>query len=566
MSNAKSRRLSIRQRFLLLALIVGALMAGIVGVVLALNDSREKLNSAHLNRYLANQLAVELRQSSDDLTRLARTYVVTGDPRYEAQYLAILDIRDGKRPRPQHYERIYWDFVAATDKPPRPDGEAVALTDLMKRTGFTNGEMAKLEDAKRNSDDLVRTEVIAMNAVKGRFDDGKGGFTVSGPPDLELARKLMHDRNYHVNKARIMKPVDEFFAMLDARTAHEVEAARQRSEWLGQAIYGLLALSMVILAVTLWLTYRAIVRPIHAAIVEFEHIAGGDLQRSIDTRANDEMGMMMRSLHGMQQALIRTVGSVLDRTEAIGTATGQIAAGNLDLSSRTEQQAASLQETAASMEQLTAAVRSNAESARQASTSAANASEVAARGNEVVGKVVQTMSAIDQSSHKIAEITGMIEGIAFQTNILALNAAVEAARAGDQGRGFAVVASEVRNLAQRSASAAKEIKSLIEVAVCNVQGGAELVGEAGRTMGDISQAIGHVTSLMGEIASASQEQSGGIEQVNHAISQMDQITQQNAALVEEAAAAAQSLEEQSHGLKEAIAVFRVDRTMMLRAG
>ncbi|CAG2134363.1 methyl-accepting chemotaxis protein [Cupriavidus numazuensis] len=565
MSNAKSRRLSIRQRFLLLALIVGALMAGIVAVVLALNESRERLNSAHLSRYLANQLAVELRQSSDDLTRLARTYVVTSDPRYEAQYLAILDIRDGKRPRPQHYERIYWDFVAATDKPPRPDGETVALTDLMKRTGFTSDEMEKLEEAKRNSDDLVRTEVIAMNAVKGKFEDGKGGFTVSGPPDLELARKLMHDRNYHVNKARIMKPVDEFFAMLDARTAQEVEAARQRSEWLGHAIYGLLALSMAILAVTLWLTYRAILRPIDSAIVEFEHISGGDLQRRIDTSANDEMGVMMKSLHGMQQALIRTVGAVLERTDSIGTATGQIAAGNLDLSSRTEQQAASLEETAASMEQLTAAVRSNAESARQASASAANASEVAARGNEVVGKVVQTMSAIDQSSHKIAEITGMIEGIAFQTNILALNAAVEAARAGDQGRGFAVVASEVRNLAQRSASAAKEIKSLIEVAVCDVQTGAELVGEAGRTMGDISQAIGHVTSLMGEIASASQEQSGGIEQVNHAIGQMDQITQQNAALVEEAAAAAQSLEEQSHGLKEVIAVFRVDRAMLLKS-
>ncbi|MBV8156152.1 MAG: HAMP domain-containing protein [Dyella sp.] len=562
MSSERLRGFSIKQRFMLLSGIVALLLAMIIAAVVALNKSRDQLAKAHEDRYLAKQLATELRQGSDDLTRLARTYVVTGDPRYEEQYQAILDIRDGKRPRPQHYDRIYWDFVAADGKAPQPDGEAVALTTLMKHAGFTDAEMAKLDEAKRNSDALVHAEVIAMNAVKGKFEDGKGGFTVSKEPDLEMARKLTHDRDYHVNKAKIMKPIDEFFGMLDERTAKEVDVARQHSEWLGQAIYVLLAVAMAVLAAMLTLTYRAIVRPVYAAIKEFDFIAKGDLTRRIEVHSGDEMGVMLTQLQGMQQALIGTVGSVLERAESIGSATGQIAAGNLDLSSRTEEQAASLQETAASMEQLTSAVRQNAENARQASALANNASEVTTKGSEVVDKVVHTMADIDQGSRKITEITGMIEGIAFQTNILALNAAVEAARAGEQGRGFAVVASEVRSLAQRSSSAAKEIKTLIEESAQGVQTGSELVAEAGRTMGEVSQAIQRVTDLMGEISAASLEQSSGIEQVNLAVTQMDEMTQQNAALVEQAAAAAQSLEEQSKGLKEVVSVFRINGTAL----
>lgn len=559
MSTARARGFSIRQRFMLLAGIFATLMAMIVATVLALNSSRDALNKAHEGRYRANQLATELRQSSDDLTRLARTYVVTGDERYEQQYLAILDIRDGKRARPQHYERIYWDFVAADDKPPRPDGETVPLITLMKQAGFTDAELEKLEEAKRNSDALVNTEVIAMNAVKGKFDDGKGGFTKTGAPDLEMARKLMHDRAYHINKAKIMKPVDAFFAMLDERTAKQVADAWQRSERLGQVIHVLLAVSMLVLAAMLWQTYRAIMGPLDAAIDEFAHIAAGDLQRHLDLQASGEMGAMLDSLRTMQQALVRTVGGVLVKAESISSATSQIAAGNLDLSSRTEEQASSLEETAASMEHLTTAVRQNAENARQASTLANTASQIAAQGNEVVGKVVNTMGEIEHGSRKIADITALIEGIAFQTNILALNAAVEAARAGEQGRGFAVVASEVRNLAQRSSSAAKEIKALIEESAQGVHSGAKLVAEAGNTMAEVSQAIKRVTDLMSDIAEASHEQSSGIDQVNLAVSQMDEMTQQNAALVEQAAAAAHSLEEQSQGLRQVVSVFRIDR-------
>jgi methyl-accepting chemotaxis protein len=261
----------------------------------------------------------------------------------------------------------------------------------------------------------------------------------------------------------------------------------------------------------------------------------------------------------MNDSLVRIVGEVRNGTDTIASASSQIAAGNLDLSGRTEQQASSLEETAASMEQLTATVKQNADNARQANQLAVTASGVALKGGSVVAEVVGTMGAINASSRKIVDIIGVIDGIAFQTNILALNAAVEAARAGEQGRGFAVVAAEVRNLAQRSAAAAKEIKTLIGDSVDKVEEGSKQVAQAGKTMDEIVDSVKRVTDIMAEITAASQEQSSGIEQVNQAITQMDQVTQQNAALVEEAAAAAASLQEQANNLSQAVSVFKLDR-------
>jgi methyl-accepting chemotaxis protein len=276
----------------------------------------------------------------------------------------------------------------------------------------------------------------------------------------------------------------------------------------------------------------------------------------VNTAPNDRSSMLF-SMRLMQEHVTRTIGTIKISADSIATATQQIAAGNQDLSQRTEEQAASLEETASSMEELTSTVHHNTENARQASTLASMASSTAQRGGEVVGRVIETMQGISGSSAKVAEITNVIEGIAFQTNILALNAAVEAARAGEQGRGFAVVASEVRNLAQRSATAAKEIKVLIGESVDRVQVGAKLVEEAGSTINEIVQSVKRVTDIMSEISSASQEQSSGIEQVNQAVTQMDQVTQQNAALVEEASAAAQSMAEQAQALRDAVAVFKV---------
>jgi len=332
-----------------------------------------------------------------------------------------------------------------------------------------------------------------------------------------------------------------------------------------QAIWVLVSvlIAVLVVIVAVWLGIKqALISPLTRLIDNIRHIASGDLVKRIEVQGANEMGELADSLRHMQGELVRTVGDVRNGANAIYSGASEIAMGNNDLSSRTEQQAASLEETAASMEQLTATVKQNAENARQASHLALSASETAQKGGKVVDNVVQTMRDIAGSSQKIADIISVIDGIAFQTNILALNAAVEAARAGEQGRGFAVVAGEVRNLAQRSAQAAREIKSLIEDSVGRVEVGSTLVESAGETMGEIVNAVTRVTDIMGEIASASDEQSRGIDQVGLAVAEMDRVTQQNASLVEESAAAAAALEEQASRLTQAVAVFRIQQEQM----
>jgi len=301
----------------------------------------------------------------------------------------------------------------------------------------------------------------------------------------------------------------------------------------------------------------SIVKPLNEAVSVAQKVAAGDLTSTIEVKTRDETGQLLAALKDMNASLVKIVGEVRSDTDSITTASKEIASGNADLSQRTEEQASSLEETASSMEELTSTVKQNAENARHANQLAVSASEVAVKGGAVVSEVVGTMSSINESSKKIVDIISVIDGIAFQTNILALNAAVEAARAGEQGRGFAVVASEVRNLAQRSAAAAKEIKTLIGDSVDKVGAGTKLVDEAGKTMQEIVTSVKRVTDIMSEITAASQEQSAGIEQVNQAITQMDEVTQQNAALVEQATAAAESMQEQAQNLTQAVSVFRL---------
>ncbi|SFI42553.1 Methyl-accepting chemotaxis protein [Collimonas sp. OK307] len=304
-----------------------------------------------------------------------------------------------------------------------------------------------------------------------------------------------------------------------------------------------------------FLISRSITRPLGEAIKVAQTVASGNLSSRIEVKTADETGQLMQALKDMNDSLLTVVGDVRTGTDTIATASSQIASGNQDLSARTEQQASSLEETAASMEQLTSTVKQNADNARQTNQLAVSASGVAIKGGGVVSQVVETMGSINTSAKMIVDIIGVIDSIAFQTNILALNAAVEAARAGEQGRGFAVVASEVRSLAQRSAAAAKEIKTLIGDSVEKVDIGVKLVDQAGITMDEIVDSVKRVTDIMSEIAAASEEQTAGIEQVNQAIMQMDQVTQQNAALVEEAAAAAESLQDQAANLVNVVSVF-----------
>ncbi len=338
----------------------------------------------------------------------------------------------------------------------------------------------------------------------------------------------------------------------DARAASEHTYTTARNTLL---VVAALAIALAI-AAALWLI-RSITAPLSRAVEVADQVAAGDLSARIEVTSTDETGQLLGALQRMQQSLVRTVSVVRQNSESVASASAEIASGNNDLSARTEQQASALEETAASMEELGSTVRQNADNARTANQLAMSASTVATQGGEVVAEVVETMKGINASSNKIADIISVIDGIAFQTNILALNAAVEAARAGEQGRGFAVVAGEVRSLAQRSAEAAKEIKSLITASVERVEQGTLLVDKAGATMTEVVTAIRRVTDIMGEISAASSEQSAGVGQVGEAVTQMDQATQQNAALVEEMAAAASSLNSQAGELVNAVAVFKL---------
>lgn len=405
-------------------------------------------------------------------------------------------------------------------------------------------------------------------SVIGKINIGRAP---DGRPDGDLYREMLDRERTPVMTVRARHPTSGDFVV----KMNGIIEFKPWGWWIGTGFFtddidatfwrvgGFLIALIVVAIIGIGLIAWQIIRrltgtlggePAYAGDV-MNRIAQGDLSLPITLRPDDNSSLLA-AMARMRQSLTEMLTKIISGSDTVTVGTTQIAQGNLDLSSRTEEQAAALQQTAASMEQLTAAVKHNADNANEARSLATNASEIAAEGSTIVNEVVGTMSGIQDSSSKIADIIGIIEGIAFQTNILALNAAVEAARAGEQGRGFAVVASEVRNLAQRSSTSAKEIKELIETSADRVRNGAELVARAGETMDKVSTAISRVTGIMGEIAAASHEQSRGIEQINQAIAQMDEVTQQNAALVEEAAAAAGSLQDQAEQLRSAVGVFR----------
>jgi len=393
-------------------------------------------------------------------------------------------------------------------------------------------------------------------------------------PIVEKAREMVGAGNYfdagQLLKGDFVPAYDKWMASVGALASYQHEdmtaaySGFQDSYHIGQiSMLTIGALTLALGAFFTWSITRKITLPLRRAGQITETIASGDLTTRVIETSHDEAGQLVHSLNAMQLKLAATVHEIKQSAEIIAQASEEIASGNLDLSNRTESQASSLEETASSMEQLTSTVKQNAENAHQANQLVMSASDYAVKGGKVVGDVVATMGSIKQSSSKIVDIIGVIDGIAFQTNILALNAAVEAARAGEQGRGFAVVASEVRGLAQRSAAAAKEIKTLISDSVSKVDAGGQLVDEAGATMNEIVTSVKHVADIMGEITAASREQSAGIAEVNNAIAQIDEITQQNAALVEQAAAAAESLQEQAEVLARSVGVFKIDSMMAL---
>jgi len=483
--------------------------------IVHLRSGGNKTDEIVNNRYAKVQLLVKIRSNASSYGRNMRNALLASDSEERKAYFVAMK--------------------AAAAGNGDAMGKLEKVLDTPEGVKIFNG----IKDARANYVDVARKEVKLI-------DEG----------DKQNATEVL--------LKEVIPAENAFFENIDHLDNLITEVMdRVGKEGVDQASEATTLVAALFIATTLLATVigtlitRSITKPLSDAVKVAQTVAIGDLSSNIEIKGKDEAAQLLQALKAMNDSLQNIVGDVRSGTHTIAAASSQIATGNLDLSSRTEEQASSLEETASSMEELTGTVKQNSDNARQANSLALSASNVATEGGIVVSKVVETMDSIKESAKKIVDIIGVIDGIAFQTNILALNAAVEAARAGEQGRGFAVVASEVRNLAQRSAAAAKEIKSLIGDSVEKVESGGRLVDQAGSTMQKIVESVQRVTDIMSEIASASEEQTTGIEQINQAIMQMDDVTQQNASLVEEAAAAASSLEDQARKLTQAVSMFKL---------
>jgi len=429
------------------------------------------------------------------------------------------------------------DRVTAMGKSLAKDAEELEKSQRGADTKKLSGEMlVMIQKYARGNDEVVKL---------AREDNAEG------------MKALVQGEERKVQR-QVIDVVEAFLKIQEERKAQRLTDAKSAESFAALVMYCLMGGALLIAVAMAYLITRSIGRSLTYAMNSVEQVAKGDLTADIEVTSQDEVGQLLQSLKRMNASLGTIVSEVRSSSDSVSTASEQISIGNAELSARTEQQASSLEETAASMEELASTVRQNAANAKQATEYAVSAAELAGKGGEVVGRVVQTMQEIQTSSKKISEIIGVIDGIAFQTNILALNASVEAARAGEQGRGFAVVASEVRNLAQRSATAAKEIKGLISDSVQSVDAGSLLVGEAGRTITDVVASVKRVSGSIAEIAAATGEQSTGINQVNEAVTELDKVTQQNAQLVDESASASESAKQHAIRLAQAVAVFKVD--------
>ena len=504
------------------------LLLAVLVTVATLNFSKlAEANAINTHTYLVLGEGGAILESLINMETGQRGYVITGRDTSLEPYVA------GKAAFRRHLDKAR---ALTSDNPAQQE------------------RLAKLDAAQQSWLAGALDPVIAMRRAVAQG-------TAAIEPVLALEKEGRGKQGMDAMRA-LLQEMDEAETALLARRSEAAAALQAQTRWilLGGGLVAVLLAGLV----AMWLA-RNISGPLRSAIEIARQVAQGDLTVQVEVRSKDETGELMQALKDMTASLLRIVTEVRSGTQAIATASRQIASGNLDLSARTEQQASSLEETASSMEELTGTVQQNAQNAHEANALAASASTVAGKGGAVVAQVVDTMGSINDSSRKIVDIIGVIDGIAFQTNILALNAAVEAARAGEQGRGFAVVATEVRNLAQRSAGAAREIKALINDSVAQVESGARLVDEAGHTMHEIVDSVHKVSGIVGHISAASDEQRAGIEQVNQAISEMDQVTQQNASLVEEAAAAAEAMQEQAARLADAVAVFRTAQAAVMPA-
>lgn len=595
---------SLRSLFLLLAFVWSLL---VIIVMVALNqasDAKESMAKAYEGRFESMLLADELRQSSDDLTRFARTYVVTADPAFESMFEEVLDIRNGLVPRPEDYHRIYWDFVAAGRDEPRPRTEAVALQTLMREAGFSEAEFAKLREAQENSDALVAIEVVAMNAVKGLFDDGTGAFTRTGEPDLELARALMHGPEYHEYKAAIMEPLDEFFVMLDERTGAEVAEAKLQAEQAARLAFGASSFSLVALIIALLLVYQMIQRqlggePIYARGV-VQRIAGGDLGQDINIDASGEQSLL-KAMHDMQRSLAQVIGGITEKSEQLAQASERLAVNAGLKSENQHEQDRMPQSMAAAVEQMSASVAEITSTMEELSASstqiADHASSVVDVANQTLDKSQRGQSAMEalqarigeieldnqkslaeiltlgQKSKEISKVMDLINTVADQTKLIAFNAALEASSAGEAGRRFSVVAAEIRRLADSVTDSTREIESRVgeiqdaisrlvvtsEKGVASIAEGRDMSEQTSRTLADLVSAATGTSNAAQQISLSTQQQKTASTQVVVALREIAAAGATNSASLRDVSATSQELLEMSTSLRDLVSRFRLAR-------
>ncbi len=471
-------------------------------------------------RYRSYQAADELRQSSDDLTRLGRTYVITADEKYEKMYMDILDIRNGKKPRPDQYHRIYWDLVLEHGQKPKQDKERIALKSMMEQLGFTDSEFALLSEAQANSDGLVAMEVKAMNAVKGLYPDSQGKYTVKAAPDMQMARELLHSNQYHIEKAKIMAPIDKFFTQLEERTNQQLMAA-------ADAVQRIVIISNVLLFVVLLAAiagYMIVARKITGPIIRMSSQLNkadnnSDLTIRIDRIHSDELGQIGTGINNLLGSYSQTIASVKESNatiQSVAQAIETVTHTNIDQSNK---QVSELEMAATAMEQMTAALANVAENTSQAESYAADTENEAGSGRNIVERSSSEFAVLKQEfdatsdvisqlateSNNVGNVLEVIKSIADQTNLLALNAAIEAARAGEQGRGFAVVADEVRSLAQRTQESTIEIEAMIDSLQQKATQSVETIKDSADKMDATSESIGNASQALSSIqTSASQ--------------------------------------------------------------
>ncbi len=525
---------SLKKSFIIFLAILIILSVLVLTALHNLTRSTEKLINAEHQREYATALATQYKGLTQAMTRDVMAFVATEQTEFDDSYKHLTAVLHGEAPDEM--------------------GVQLAMVDRFRDSVFTTEEQEKLEAIQQQIIELAKTEVEAISTAKGEFNDEQGGVRIALPNAL-MAKVMIFGQQYTQAAANIASGIDEFVAIQSARLAEDVKTASAASVLAYRIAIGAIIALLAVSALALWSLYRSIKRPLDQGVKLAQQLADGKLEANVDVRRNDELGKLLLALNGIGEGLRKTIRDVDERAARMASASHQIANGNMDLSHRTNEQAANIQETATSMAQLATTVQKNSESASRSQALVAKAADYADRGSKVVQDAVQNMRQICQDSDKVADITSVIKSIAFQTNILALNAAVEAARAGQHGRGFAVVAAEVRSLALRSADASREIEALIAGTVAQLDDGASLIEGAGTAMGEIVDSVNEVQEIMTSIAMASQEQALGIGEVTIAVGHLDTITQQNRALVHEAAQATHSQQLEAEHLVSALARF-----------